>query len=82
MARIMTRIEIRKPIADILCFSEEETIIMIIQKITLSNGKTILFLGSEVYQRWPDDDEWEKIDSAIFEHTPIPKNAQIEEIMV
>ena len=55
---------------------------MIIQKVTLSNGKTILFLGSEVYQRWPDDDEWEKIDPAIFEHTPIPRDAQIEEIMV
>ena len=55
---------------------------MIIQKVTLSNGKIILFLGSEVYQRWLGDDEWEKIDPAIFEHTPIPRDAQIEEIMV
>ena len=55
---------------------------MIIQKVTLLNGKTILFLGLEVYQRWPGDDEWERIDHAIFEHTPIPRDAQVEEVEV
>ena len=55
---------------------------MIIQKVILLNGKTILFLGSEVYQRWPNDGEWEKIDPAIFEHTPIPRDAQVEEVIV
>ena len=45
-------------------------------------AKEVLFLGLEAYQHWPDDDEWEKIDPAIFEHTPIPRDAQVEEIVV
>lgn len=55
---------------------------MLIQKVILPNGKEVLFLGLSVYQRWPDDGEWERIDGCIFEHTPIPRDAQVEGVMV
>ena len=55
---------------------------MLLRKVILPNGKEVLFLGLNVYQRWPEDKEWEKIDPAIFEHTPIPRDAQVEEVMV
>ena len=56
---------------------------MLLRKVTLPNGKEVLFLGLNVYQRWPkQDDEWEKIDPAIFEHTPISRDAQVEEVIV
>ena len=53
---------------------------MIIQIITMPNGKQLLFLGLKVWQRWSGKEkEWEPFDQKILEHTPIPRNAVVEQ---
>lgn len=51
---------------------------MVIQMIIMPNGKQLLFLGLEAWQRWPGK-EWEPFDQKILDHTPIPKNAVVEQ---
>ena len=51
---------------------------MLMQKLLLPNGKQILILDDLVFQRWSDDMEWERIDGAILNAVPIPRNAFVQ----
>ena len=51
---------------------------MTIQMVTIPNGKQLLFLGLQAWQRWPGE-EWEPFDQRILERTPIPRDAMVEE---
>ena len=52
---------------------------MLIRKLILPNGKQVLFLGLQVYQRWSDDEGWGQIDERLLIYITIPGDTQIEE---
>ena len=54
---------------------------MLIQKVTLPNGKELLFLGLNVYQRWPEDEEWQRIDERLLIRTSIPRESLVKEVL-
>ena len=46
-------------------------------RVTLPNGKQLLFVNGVAYQRWYSSEAWEPFDRRILIHTGIPRESRV-----
>jgi len=54
---------------------------MMIQKVTLSDGTELLFVGKFAYQR-RHSEIWEPLDQEILDRHPVPRDAMVEALRI